>query len=59
MEIITYKKFYIVKHNTEKIDMVNRETGKWRTVKSKQAGTWRSTHYQTKLNRVSFWTFGD
>lgn len=36
------------------IDMVNKKTGRWRQVKSRQAGKWRSTHYQTKLDKVTF-----
>lgn len=54
MEIIHYKRFWIVKYASGVVDMVNKKTGRWRQVKSSQAGKWRSTHYQTKINRVKF-----
>jgi hypothetical protein len=54
MKVLEYKRFWIVAYADGIIDMVNKKTGRWRQVKSSQAGKWRSTHYQTKLNRVTF-----
>jgi hypothetical protein len=54
MKVLDYKRFWIVAYADGIIDMVNKKTGRWRKVKSSQAGKWRSTHYQTKLNRVTF-----
>ncbi len=52
MKTTEYKQFIIVQHNNGKTDIVNKLTGKWRVVKSNQAGKWRITNWHTKANKI-------